>query len=67
MSEKIDIHIDHYIAQEGGVGFYYSVMPSTELFGPFETAQLAAEGALAALQGAMDDIVMAALGIEKGE
>lgn len=67
MSEKIDIHIDHYIAQPGGVGFYYSVMPSSELFGPFETTQLAAEAAVAALQGAIEDIAMAALGLNKGE
>ena len=63
MSEKIRFDIDHHVAQPGGPGFYYTVWPSSEPFGPFDTAALAEEAAIKAVEAAMKDIVTATLGL----
>ncbi|OCP21986.1 MULTISPECIES: hypothetical protein [unclassified Ensifer] len=60
-NEKIDIHIDHYVAQPGGVGYYYAVMPSPELFGPFDTPADAKTAALAAVEQSVAQALASAL------
>lgn len=59
--ETINYQMDHYVAQPGGVGFYYTILPGTELHGPFETAELAQAAVHKVIEQSVADALLSAL------
>jgi hypothetical protein len=57
----LKIHIDHYVAQETGVGYYYAIQPSSALYGPFETSDAAKEAAIEVITQSVAEAAIHAL------
>ncbi|AGC36124.1 hypothetical protein B7L88_gp164 [Rhizobium phage RHEph10] len=57
----LKIHIDHYVAQEAGVGYYYAIHPSTELYGPFGTSDAAKDAAIEVITQSVAEAAIHAL------